>query len=531
MLCSVGVDAAVLGQYEYNALHWRSVKRARSPGAGSLDEMRRMYYSANWQLLEERIDRSWTSGFSEDERAQTFWGKRYIDDAVARRRDRDANGTCDDSFFYVTDAQFSTVAMAKPNGGIVERITYDSYGKARHHFGADVTGDGATTSADGTAIQNAYGNSIGDAGYKAELDLDRDGDIDSDDYNAGIAMSGGVTQSALTSGLVSFVSTGSGGSTRHGPDNPIAWDGYVFNPETSQYLVRFRWYDPVLGRWFERDPLEYAEQSSLYIYARSKPLTRIDPSGLDSTEVDGPYGPTWDANTGTCYIYIYTYTAPSWYDHVFAWPWARAQLPRNWRKHTYALPGVCRNECSSKGLAGLSNSGEGAAMLAAVNLQIARALGVENALAAIVDNSDVTAGGFYFATVGLTLGAVIRIGDEVISLEQLSNAGRAKLIRDVTKSGQAFQKRMLEDPDLWGVFGNSSTNAGRAALGQLLLDDILTAKGSIWHEYANQYGERFIQVWSASGRGARFRPDGSFVTFLSPDARFVPRCCPPGGLR
>ncbi len=280
-LTEVKIDAAVLGEYEYNALHWRTVKRARSPGAGSLDEMRLMYYSANWQLLEERIDRQWSgSGFSEDERAQTFWGKRYIDDAVGRRRDRDVNGTWDDSFFYVTDAQFSTVAMAKPNGGIVERITYDSYGKARHHFGADVTGDGATTSADGAAIQNAYGNSIGDAGYKAELDLDRDGDIDSDDYNAGIALSGGVTQSALAGGMVSFVSTGSGGSTRHGPDNPIAWDGYVFNPETGQYHVRFRWYDPMLGRWLERDPAGYAPGTNLLEYVPSSPPHSIDPYGL-----------------------------------------------------------------------------------------------------------------------------------------------------------------------------------------------------------------------------------------------------------
>ncbi len=29
-LTSVSIDAAVLGEYEYNALHWRSVKRSRS---------------------------------------------------------------------------------------------------------------------------------------------------------------------------------------------------------------------------------------------------------------------------------------------------------------------------------------------------------------------------------------------------------------------------------------------------------------------------------------------------------------------
>ncbi len=106
-LTEVKIDMAVLGQYEYNALHWRSVKRSRSLGSGNLDEMRLMYYSANWQLLEHgrpardplMPSRSWTSGFTEDKRAQTFWGKRYIDDGAwasrprfSARRDRDANG-------------------------------------------------------------------------------------------------------------------------------------------------------------------------------------------------------------------------------------------------------------------------------------------------------------------------------------------------------------------------------------------------------------------------------------------------------
>ncbi len=288
----VKIDAAVLGQYEYNALHWRSVKRARSPGAGSLDEMRLMYYSANWQLLEERIDRSWTSGFTEDERAQTFWGKRYIDDAVARRRDRDANGTYDNNFFYVTDAQFSTVAMVSAsNARVVERVTYDSYGKARHHFGGDVTGDGAATPAgDDAALVTTIGlgsNSIGQANYKAEQDLNRDGTISTADRTTLAALTGGADQAALASGLVSFTTTGSGASTVHGPDNSIAWDGYVFNAETGQYLVRFRWYDPVLGRWLERDFLNYPEGLNSLQYCKSQPLGLLDPNGLASCSPPG----------------------------------------------------------------------------------------------------------------------------------------------------------------------------------------------------------------------------------------------------
>lgn len=81
-LTELKIERTSLGQYEYNALHWRSAKHSLTPGSGSIDGMRLMYDSADWQLLEERIDCPWTSGFTEDERAQTLWGKRSIDDAV-----------------------------------------------------------------------------------------------------------------------------------------------------------------------------------------------------------------------------------------------------------------------------------------------------------------------------------------------------------------------------------------------------------------------------------------------------------------
>ncbi|MCC6910301.1 MAG: hypothetical protein IT430_20395 [Phycisphaerales bacterium] len=285
-LTSVTVGTTPLGEYEYNALHWRTVKRSRNPvvGGPGLDEMRLMYYSANWQLLEERIDRSWSSGFTEDERAQIVWGKRYIDDAVLRRRDLDADDTYDEEFYYLSDAQFSAVAMVdSSNARVVERNTYEAYGKARHHFGGDVNNDGAASAADKNAILATMGsgnNSIGQGGYMVEQDLNRDGVIDSNDLLTLQALTGNSAQAALPNGQVSFNSTGSGTSLVHGPDNPIAWDGYVFNPETSQYTVRFRWYDPVLGRWLERDPIGFYGGATLYLYVDGQPIGQLDFIGL-----------------------------------------------------------------------------------------------------------------------------------------------------------------------------------------------------------------------------------------------------------
>lgn len=55
-----------------------------------LDEGRTYYYSAGWQMLEEHVDTDLDD--DTDRIGQQFWGVRYIDDAVARRVDRDGDG-------------------------------------------------------------------------------------------------------------------------------------------------------------------------------------------------------------------------------------------------------------------------------------------------------------------------------------------------------------------------------------------------------------------------------------------------------
>jgi len=133
----------VKGEYEYYGTHWRSVKRLDTPGsAAGIDEKREQYYSAGWQLVEERVDDNWTSGFTADRRLQYLWGIRYIDDIVMHREDHDGDGDFTDGgtlrWWHVTDVQFSTVAVLDDSATIHERITYDAYGKARHHDDKDV---------------------------------------------------------------------------------------------------------------------------------------------------------------------------------------------------------------------------------------------------------------------------------------------------------------------------------------------------------------------------------------------------------
>jgi len=44
--------------------------------------------------------------------------------------------------------------------------------------------------------------------------------------------------------------------------------------------VGWRWYDPALGRFVQRDPLGALAGLNLYVYCGSDPLRRVDPVGL-----------------------------------------------------------------------------------------------------------------------------------------------------------------------------------------------------------------------------------------------------------
>lgn len=75
--------------------------------------------------------------------------------------------------------------------------------------------------------------------------------------------------------------------------------GYVFNQESGFYTVRFRHYDPVWGRWIERDPAGYMDSMSLYGYGWGSPLSIVDPFGTD-VWIEGPSGPEPNGHQAIC---------------------------------------------------------------------------------------------------------------------------------------------------------------------------------------------------------------------------------------
>ena len=65
--------------------------------------------------------------------------------------------------------------------------------------------------------------------------------------------------------------------------------GMFWSFEAGLSLTHYRAYDPELGRWLSRDPLENAEMMegpNLYAYVGNDPVNNIDPAGLERTTVD-----------------------------------------------------------------------------------------------------------------------------------------------------------------------------------------------------------------------------------------------------
>jgi RHS repeat-associated protein len=50
-------------------------------------------------------------------------------------------------------------------------------------------------------------------------------------------------------------------------------------PEAQLYLYAYRVYDPVAGRWTQRDPLDYYDSPNLYQFCGNCPVNALDPNG------------------------------------------------------------------------------------------------------------------------------------------------------------------------------------------------------------------------------------------------------------
>lgn len=116
-LVSVANGGTTVATYAYDGLMLRATKAT----SGST---RHFYYSAQWQILEERI------GSATSAQRHFVWGLRYSDDLVLRDRDTTGGGTLNERFYALHD-YFNPTAVADTSGAVQERYGYDAYGTSR----------------------------------------------------------------------------------------------------------------------------------------------------------------------------------------------------------------------------------------------------------------------------------------------------------------------------------------------------------------------------------------------------------------
>jgi RHS repeat-associated protein len=103
----------VLASYGYDALGRRVTE-------GTAAAPRALYYSAGWQVIEER-----GSGLAV---AQSVFSPVYADALVLRDRDTNGDGTLDERLWAQQDANWDVTALVDSTGAVVERFVYDPYG-------------------------------------------------------------------------------------------------------------------------------------------------------------------------------------------------------------------------------------------------------------------------------------------------------------------------------------------------------------------------------------------------------------------
>lgn len=111
-LVKVKSGSTVLTSYQYDGINRRV---SENPGTA-----RDLYYSAAWQVLEERVGGSAV--------VQYVWSPVYVDTMILRDRDTDANGSLDERLWVQQDANSNVTALINGSGTVVERYGYDAFG-------------------------------------------------------------------------------------------------------------------------------------------------------------------------------------------------------------------------------------------------------------------------------------------------------------------------------------------------------------------------------------------------------------------
>jgi RHS repeat-associated protein len=219
---SAGTEVA---RYEYDGLNRRITERVgtvASPSAASA-AVRDLYYSQDWQVLEERV-RTSTGTIPTTADTRFIWSPVYVDAMIARDRNADGNaatgtGGLEQRVYALQDANWNTTAIIAASGvpgvaagSVINRFIYTPFGESETL----------------------------DASWQ----------------------------------------TPPAGSTPATPWSHL-FQGLKFTDVTGLASVRNRDYSASLGRFIELDPLGFAAgDNNWYRFVGNSPTGKTDPSGL-----------------------------------------------------------------------------------------------------------------------------------------------------------------------------------------------------------------------------------------------------------
>lgn len=214
----------VVARYEYDGLNRRVVEQVGPVAATA--PIRDIFYSAQWQVLEERV-RTATGDIGRTAEARYVWSPVYVDALVMRDRDADrsaATGTggLEERVYAIQDANWNTTALVAASGvrgvlggAVISRFVYTPYGESQ-------------------------------------------------------ALTASWTPAAPAA--VAAI------SWQH------LFQGLEFTEITGLAYVRNRDYSASLGRFIERDPIGFkAGDNNWYRFVGNNSIIYVDPSGLTST--------------------------------------------------------------------------------------------------------------------------------------------------------------------------------------------------------------------------------------------------------
>lgn len=217
-------DSQVVAEYAYDAIGRRTRKVVSNGGLDNDPALNGIidFYFNGWQVCEEH--------HSNDGLIQQYVYGIYIDEPLVMDRNADAGNTPiapgDERFFYHQNTLLSTYALTDMTGEAVIGYQFDAYG-----------------------LPVIYS-----PGLNGRIDFGGDDDL-----------------------MI---------AANKNHSNPYLFSGRRYDPESQAdnspglYYYRHRYFNPSLGVFLSRDPLQYADGMNLYQYALSSPVGATDPFGL-----------------------------------------------------------------------------------------------------------------------------------------------------------------------------------------------------------------------------------------------------------